>query len=98
MTPFVDRFAVPQVESKDPKSVPAADYDSFCKIVLPDDVYAHFEGTQCDSAFDVVRAVSDQGECVVLQVAPMRRFEEVVELKTKLEGVSKKVYFEFQKK
>jgi hypothetical protein len=98
MTPFVDRFAVPQIESKEPKSVAAAEYDNFCKVALPDGVYALVEGTQYGSAIDIVRAVTNQGESVVLQVAPARRFEEVMELKTKLQGMGKKVYFEFQKK
>lgn len=98
MTPFVDRFTVPQIESKEPRSVAAAEYDNFCKVALPDDVYAHVEGTQYGSAIEIVRAVSNQGESVVLQVAPARGFEEVMDLKTKLQGMGKKVYFEFQNK
>ena len=98
MTPFVDRFAVPQIESKEPRSVDAAEYDNFCKVALPEDIYAKVDGTQYGSAADIVRAISNQGESVVLQVAPARRFEEVMDLKSQLQEMGKKVYFEFQKK
>jgi len=98
MTPFVDRFAVPQMENKEPRSVAAAEYDNFIKVALPEEIYAKVDGTQYGSAADIVSAIRNQGESVVLQVAPARRFEEVMDLKSQLQDMGKKVYFEFQKK
>ena len=98
MTPFVEKFAVPQIEGNQPKSMPPKEYADFCKVVLPSDGYARLQDAQLASADDVAQSVGSQNENIVLLVAPSRGFEEVMALKNRLQKDGKHVYFEFQKK